>query len=876
MKSKLFLLLAFCVLVPMAIARVLYYDNFDGSSGVDIHGTAPDIDAAGGAAWTANTLWKADGSVSSEQVNAGLPFVPQSGKVYQLTVRLTTVTVNWLGVGFAQGANTNSGITARWNSTTVPANPWILHREVTSALEDSLFLGPQATLGEAIGNLADAVDLRIILDTRPTLWKVTGAMRPVLGTSDFTTVGTANRAYTTNPTIASVGMGSYGSTSKVDSLLLEEIGEGGATTPSPAYGEVDVPMSTAAVSWNAGSAANITGYYFYMAEGSPDFSTATPRLVTDTVSPIEAPVALKAETSYFWRADASINGSGPDDPETVAGSVWFFTTNACNFLLAGDVSKDCQVNLEDFAVIAEKWLLQNGSNPSNSTGQLAIMQYWAPVVYQDFKTGTDYDRQMYGAKDAVVALDFDGNWNVANNWDNSIYQVDQQGSPLYGKVYSSFIETDGFYFLKYGFYHAGQDSGDLLGYDARHQNDWEVVVLAIQKNGTEYGSLEAMVAQAHTGENHYTASQLQFSQHRPIIYIQPNGLLEGHGISAYSGQSPGDDGVVYQPAVYSENVVSCDVTTSGNWATAPNYTYKLIPLGDLWALRGYSYVFATYKLLNYDPLGEEAGGYLTWDKEYFNDPITYFGANFSGLTADLAGDQYVFHPYYGYDSSQTGPANPLGFFPASEWSTTTIGGGFGLAWPHRSGCTLYRKDSSGGDDAAYTYRTISGNFEISTKVHSVQAAANHRAGLMMRNGVSADAPFIALSVDSGQQVHVSYRQSDGAAVVAGPDGTLPADDRPVWIKLDRIAEVVKASYSYDDDPSYIPLFETTIALNTQVNGGISASTTATAVWACSSFEELAVFERMLGDISGPGGEPDDIVDIYDLLMMSDQWLSQSF
>ena len=321
--------------------------------------------------------------------------------------------------------------------------------------------------------------------------------------------------------------------------------------------------------------------------------------------------------------------------------------------------------------------------------------------------------------------------------------------------------------------------------------------------------------------------------------------------------------------------MSCTLGTSGNWATAPNYTYKLIPLGDLWGLRGYSYVFATYKLLNYDPLGEDAGGYLTWDKEYFNDPITYFGANFSSLTADLAGDQYVFHPYYIYDDSQTGPVNPNGILPASEWSTTTIGGGFGLAWPHRSGCTLYRKHSS-GDDAAYTYRDIAGNFEISTKVHSVQAAANHQAGLMIRNSVSTDAPFMALSVDAVQQVHVSYRQSDGGAVVAGPDGPVPADDRPVWIKLERIAEVVKASYSYDDVPSYIPLFETTISINNDVNGGIYASSTATAVWACSSFEDLAVSERMLGDISGPGGEPDDTVDIYDLLMMIDQWLSQSF
>jgi regulation of enolase protein 1 (concanavalin A-like superfamily) len=268
----------------------------------------------------------------------------------------------------------------------------------------------------------------------------------------------------------------------------------------------------------------------------------------------------------------------------------------------------------------------------------------------------------------------------------------------------------------------------------------------------------------------------------------------------------------------------------------------LIPLAEIWGLRGYSSVFATTKLLQYDPAGEVAGGYLTWDKVYFYDPITYFKTNFLALATNLASDQYVFHPYNGYDSSQTGPANPMAVFPASEWLTTVIGGGFGQAWPYRSGCTLYRKDASGGGDAAYNYRAVSGDFDMATRADSVQATANHEAGLMIRESLSTNAPFIFLSVSPDQQVHVSYRSVTGGSITVGPAGAVPADDRPVWIKLERRAGVFKASYSYGAEPSYSTLLETTISTNANLLCGLAAASTATATWGAASFSDVAVSE----------------------------------
>jgi regulation of enolase protein 1 (concanavalin A-like superfamily) len=181
----------------------------------------------------------------------------------------------------------------------------------------------------------------------------------------------------------------------------------------------------------------------------------------------------------------------------------------------------------------------------------------------------------------------------------------------------------------------------------------------------------------------------------------------------------------------------------------------------------------------------------------------------------------------------------MAIFPASEWLTTVIGGGFGEGWPYRSGCTLYRKHAA-GTDSAYSYRPISGDFEISARVDSVQAIANHKAGLMIRESLATNSAFMFLSVSSDQRVHVSYRNVTGGSVIVGPDGVVPADDRPVWIKLERRAGVFKASYSYGAVPSYSTLLETNLTMNASLVCGLAAASTATATWGASSFSDVAV------------------------------------
>ncbi len=331
-------------------------------------------------------------------------------------------------------------------------------------------------------------------------------------------------------------------------------------------------------------------------------------------------------------------------------------------------------------------------------GMMELLQHWAPVVYQDVRTDTDSflftSRQLYGARDCIVPINFDGEWDVANNWHNSRYQPSEQGTlsdrltpSLQAKVYTAVVESGLFYFLNYGFYHNGQDS---VFPPARHQNDWEQVVIVIRKDETKFGGFETMMTQFHKDQNINEPPNITFLEQRPVIYIESNGGTKGHGIQAYTNQNPGNRGIVYQPASASQNVTSVVISTSGDWATAPAYGYKLIPIGEMWGLMNKTGLYDPYsgwvnfnyaRAENY-PSYEQApqGGNPPWNRDFFMNPLVFFAQKSPALQPELATDTYVFNPYLNSSSSQAGPTNPNGVLPATSWLQSELGGSTGLAW----------------------------------------------------------------------------------------------------------------------------------------------------------------------------------------------------
>jgi hypothetical protein len=212
-------------------AATIYYDDFSGSSGTDLAGTAPDI-RPGSETWalgsgdtaTPGERWKADGSVLGSGSGGGgatglLPFTPSAGYVYELSVLLDPTTTDGSGDWLALGFLTPSGF---------PDGPWAFKRGdsgfgASPAFDTSSFLGPStgggAAEGVPSGSQPSPTDFRIVLDTTPALWTVEWFI-------DGSSVRTDT--YASNPAITHVGVFRYQSAAGgVDNFQLTQVPEPG-------------------------------------------------------------------------------------------------------------------------------------------------------------------------------------------------------------------------------------------------------------------------------------------------------------------------------------------------------------------------------------------------------------------------------------------------------------------------------------------------------------------------------------------------------------------------------------------------------------------------------------------------------------------------
>ena len=161
---------------------IIYQDDFDNNiegtpTTGDLNGTTPDT-TTGGNTWLADTNalrnWEADGSIDNGANSANnngyafLPFSPEAGKIYTLSIDMNMTSGEWFALGFMSTNNTTSG--GFYNESTGDGSPWMLLR--ASGAAGSSFAGPitgsQQDLPSRDGNTAS-----IVLDTTGTDWVAT-------------------------------------------------------------------------------------------------------------------------------------------------------------------------------------------------------------------------------------------------------------------------------------------------------------------------------------------------------------------------------------------------------------------------------------------------------------------------------------------------------------------------------------------------------------------------------------------------------------------------------------------------------------------------------------------------------------------------------
>jgi hypothetical protein len=321
----------------------------------------------------------------------------------------------------------------------------------------------------------------------------------------------------------------------------------------------------------------------------------------------------------------------------------------------------------------------DGMDVANGSQQyLELVEHWAPTVYQDINKNRDS-----GRSDIPTTLNYDGDWDPSNNWDNL------NNYSLIPSVYYSVRETATHYFIEYDFYYP-QDRG--LYYLDEHENDLEGCLLAIRKvSGNNYGKLEILETQAHDNWYQYVESGLGISKgaetidgaginkdgHRPKIYVSANSgpvnlyalfsMDSGHAVWAWghkygSNSANGGDGILLRYVSGSVKTVVQPTNFNGNFTQV--YDYNLVSMDELWfrQLASSHISSKTYSSWGYLRGNNGKGNNvctMPWVKNdrdddtgayegvYWSDPAFFIDVHFNNLGS--FSHDYVFNPYWTHE-----------------------------------------------------------------------------------------------------------------------------------------------------------------------------------------------------------------------------------
>lgn len=242
---------------------------------------------------------------------------------------------------------------------------------------------------------------------------------------------------------------------------------------------------------------------------------------------------------------------------------------------------------EQFEVSSQNSLLNSMSFEND------LVYRWAPIHHQDVDATGTYSEG--GKSDYITAINFDGDWNAENNWNNVPNRA------LSAHCYYSVVETSTHWFLTYAFFHPRDWTDIFFLYSLdQHENDLEGIVLAIRKDGSQYGNLEGAVTVSHSDFFSYAPSGSPFTSglentDGTLQLANFNGQLhpvtaqeaKGHGLKAWPQYEIVGDGVIYYPSANGIAEVPAD-----NYDNS--VTYKLVNIfenGGLWSQRNNTSLF---------------------------------------------------------------------------------------------------------------------------------------------------------------------------------------------------------------------------------------------------------------------------------------------
>jgi hypothetical protein len=166
---------------------------------------------------------------------------------------------------------------------------------------------------------------------------------------------------------------------------------------------------------------------------------------------------------------------------------------------------------------------------------------WAPVHIQYVcKNGMD---GLKGKSDYITAVNFDGDWNMDNNWEN----LSKDSFQLKAHAYYSVVQTSTHWFINYAFFHPRDWSNKfIVKYFDTHENDMEGQLTIIERPAVQcdtcFGQFLGMITVFHAGFYPFSNVLPQNNKIvKPLDFYSLNGKSHpvtcqqsrGHGLKAH-------------------------------------------------------------------------------------------------------------------------------------------------------------------------------------------------------------------------------------------------------------------------------------------------------------------------------------------------------
>lgn len=227
---------------------------------------------------------------------------------------------------------------------------------------------------------------------------------------------------------------------------------------------------------------------------------------------------------------------------------------------------------------------------------------WAPIHEQEVHRQGAH--ALGGAADFITSVDFDGDHDARNNWDNA------ERFALPAHAYYSVVETSTHWYVVYTFYHPRDWSSRFL--ETEHENDSEGVLLAIARDGSRFGVLRAAVTVVHSNFYSYVPAgspwrsgqedldgQLTLRPFAGELHPVTAQQAETHALKAWPYYSIHREGVVYYPSL-----TIAETPSSANDRSVLYQLHDVLEPGGLWERSRQVGLFASFGKM----AGDASGG----------------------------------------------------------------------------------------------------------------------------------------------------------------------------------------------------------------------------------------------------------------------------